>query len=279
MSVSSAPESPTCSARLAGHVVVVTGSTGLGAGTEVARILAAEGAEVVVTGRSEERGRRIVDEISAFGGSSICVPGDLSKEDDCRRIIEEGVAHYGRLTALVHSAVATVGPLHLAASPGGGDGPIADVTDEAWEQQLAINLTSFLWLCRHGIPHLKAAGGGSIVPIGSRVGERGTPNTAAYTATKGALHALARSIAVDYATMGIRCNTVAVGYIVDKEREGVLSPETRAWVEGMHLTRPPTVTDVARAVAYLISDDAASITGHTLMLDGGSSISRARVVG
>jgi NAD(P)-dependent dehydrogenase (short-subunit alcohol dehydrogenase family) len=264
---------------LSGEVAVVTGSTGLGSGTEIARELAAEGAEVVVTGRNEERGRRICREITESGGTAVCVPADLSNQSECRSLIGATVERFGRLTVLVHSAVATIGPLHLAASPGGGDGPIAEVTDEAWERQLAINLTSFLWLCRHGIPVMREAGGGAIVAIGSRVGERGTPNTAAYTASKGALHALARSVAVDYAADGIRCNTVAVGYIVDKEREGMPDPEVREWIEGMHLTRPPTVSDVARAVAYLASQDAGAITGHTLMVDGGNSIGRAKVVG
>jgi NAD(P)-dependent dehydrogenase (short-subunit alcohol dehydrogenase family) len=276
--VSPASPAPT-PRRLEGQVAIVTGSTGLGTGTEIARVLAAEGAGVVVTGRSAEHGARITDEISSAGGSAICVPADLGVEKECAELVAATVEHFGGLSVLVHSAVATLGTQHLAATEGAGEGPIGDVTDSTWDRQILVQLTSFMWLCRHAIPHLRRGGGGSIVIVGSRVAERGTPDRAGYTATKGALHALARSIAVDYAQDHIRCNTVAVGYIVDKERETPPPPEVQAWIDGMHLTRPPTVTDVARSVAFLASDDAGAITGHTLMLDGGNSAARAQVVG
>jgi 3-oxoacyl-[acyl-carrier protein] reductase len=159
------------------------------------------------------------------------------------------------------------------------DGPITKVSDEAWHETLAVGVTSLLWLYRHAIPQMVAAGHGSIVQIGSKVAERGTPDRAAYTAAKGAVHALGRQVAIDYAGQGIRVNTIAPGYILGKARDGLPAPETLAWIEGMHLTRPVTTEDVAHAAAYLAGSGSGAITGQTIMVDGGGSIGRAVVLG
>jgi NAD(P)-dependent dehydrogenase (short-subunit alcohol dehydrogenase family) len=256
---------------LEGEIAIVTGSSGMGSGTEIARVFAAEGARVTVTGRDVDNGARVVTEIAAEGGQAVFVAADLANESDCAALVDQTVDQWGGLTVLVHSAVATEGGRHVSEL---GDAPIATVSDEIWNRNLQINLTSFLWLCRSALPVMQRAGRGAVVNIGSRAAERGTPDRASYTASKGAVHALIRSIAVDYAPDGIRANTVAPGFIEGKSRE-TYTDDVREWAARMHLTRTPTTTDVAYAAAFLASPVSGAITGHTMLVDGGSSMARA----
>ena len=257
-------------ALLSGEIAIVTGSSGLGTGSEIARVFGDEGACVVVTGRNGVRGEQVAASIIDAGGQAMFVRADLSSPAECAALVERTVDAWGTVSVLVHSAVAMKGDVHASTH----DAPVGAVSDEVWVRNMQINLTSFLWLCRKILPVMEAAGRGSIVNIGSRAAERGTPERSAYTASKGAVHALVRSIAVDYARLGIRANTVAAGFIDGKDRQPI-SAETRSWAERMHLTRVPTTTDVAYAAAYLASPLSGSITGHTLPVDGGSSIARA----
>src|SRR5205823_4878072 len=126
---------------------------------------------------------------------------------------------FGGLTVLVNTAVP---------SGDGRDGPVTLVTTEAWEATLRVNLTAAVWLCRAAIPAMVRAGHGSIVNVSSRAAERGTPGLAAYAASKGGLNALTRSIAVDYARDGVRCNTLSPGYILHERRDADLDDERRA---------------------------------------------------
>jgi NAD(P)-dependent dehydrogenase (short-subunit alcohol dehydrogenase family) len=264
---------------LGGDVAIVTGATGQGSGTEIARAFADQGARVVVTGRNAEAGEKLVAELTASGAEAGFLRADLTDRSDCEALVDRTVELYGSVTVLVNSAVATFGGQHVSAIEGAGDGRVADVDDDAWNLILLVNLTAVMWLCRRAIPVMQRAGRGSVVNVGSRAAERGTPDLAAYTASKGALHALTRSIAVDYAKDGIRANTIAPGYIDGKARDGELSNDERTWAESMHLTRLPTTADVAHAAVWLASPLSAAITGHTLLVDGGASISRAAALG
>jgi NAD(P)-dependent dehydrogenase (short-subunit alcohol dehydrogenase family) len=123
------------------------------------------------------------------------------------------------------------------------------------------------------------AGHGSIVNISSRQAERASPGFAAYVASKGGLNALTRAIAVDYAKHGVRCNTISPGYVLNERRDGDMTPERRARMEGMHLTRLGVASDVAAAAVYFASRESEFVTGVNLPLDGGSSIARGLVLG
>src|SRR4051794_38244871 len=191
-------------------------------------MFAAEGAAVVVTGRHVDRGRAVVEAIEGSGGRAVFVAADLSSEDACAGLANATVDALGGLTVLVNNA---------AAVDGATDGPAGDIATPSWEHILRVNLTASMWLCRAAIPHMARAGHGSIVNVSSRAGERGTPGHAAYTASKGGLNALTRSIAVDYAAAGIRCNTVSPGYVLNERRDADLTDERRATLAGMHLTR------------------------------------------
>jgi NAD(P)-dependent dehydrogenase (short-subunit alcohol dehydrogenase family) len=246
--------------RLAGEVALVTGSTA-GLGRAIARRLAAEGAVVVVTGRDGTRGRAVAAEV---GGTFLAA--DLRDEQACTDLVDAAAAE--GLTVLVNNAVADVTTTS-----------VEDLTTEAWEAAFRVNVTAPMWLCRAALPHFRRAGHGSIVNVSSRAAERASPGLAAYVASKGALNALTRALAVEGAADGIRANTVAPGYVLNDRRDAELDDARRARLEAMHLTRLATGEDVAAAVAFLASRDAETVTGILLPVDGGSTGARATSFG
>jgi len=247
--------------RMQDEIAIVTGSNS-GLGRAIARRFAAEGARVVVTGRNTERGEAMVKSLAGLPGESVFLPADLSDENACQGLVASCVEHFGGLSVLVNNAVSgAVSPRQTA---------VETLATETWEQVFRVTLTAAMWMCRAAIPHMRTAGGGSIINVSSRAAERATPGLPAYVAAKGGMNALTRSIATDYAADGIRCNTLAPGYVINEVRE-VLSEERRAHFERMHLTRIPIADDIAAAAAFLASRDAEVITGVLLPVDGGSS--------
>src|SRR5439155_21146800 len=184
-----------------------------GIGAEIARLFGAEGAKVVVAGRNVGRG----EAVAAAAGDAVFVAADLEDPGAPAQLVAAAVERFGHLTVLVNNAVTTQVR----------DGPVTEVTREDWDRILAVNLTAPARLCRHAIPTMTAAGHGSIVNVSSRAGQRGSPGYAAYAASKGGLDALTRSIAVDHAQEGIRCNTVSPGYILNERRDAELDDEGR----------------------------------------------------
>ena len=251
------------SARLNGEAALVTGSTS-GIGRAIAVAFAREGAAVVVTGRNEERGNAIASEI---GGTFIAA--DLREERECARLVDAAAASLGQLTVLVNNA----------AGGDATDGPVAELTTEAWDAVLRVDLTAPMWCARAAIPHMRAAGHGAILNISSRQAERASRRLAAYIAAKAGLNGLTRAIAVDEAAHKIRCNTISPGYVLNERRDANISAERRERYEGMHLTRLGQVDDVANAAVYLASREAEFVTGINLELDGGSSIARGLTLG
>ncbi len=175
----------------------------------------------------------------------------------------------GGLTVLVNNA----------AGGGAPDGPVGDLTTEAWEAILRVDLTAPMWCARAAIPHMRRAGHGAIVNVSSRQAERASKGLAAYVAAKSGLNGLTRAIAVDYAADGIRCNTISPGYVLNDRRDAGITDERRARYEGMHLTRLGVASDVAHAAVYLASRESEFVTGINLQLDGGSSIARGLTLG
>ena len=255
-------------ARMAGKVALVTGST-RGIGRAIAMRFAAEGAKVVVTGRTEETGREVEAEIRAAGGDATYVRTDLANEDEVVAAVSAAVTTYGRLTTLVNNAA----PTELM-GPGRMDRRVTELENDAWDSIMLVALKAVVWACKHAIPEMAKAGadaGSSIVNISSAASMLGTPGLDTYTAAKGALNTLTRSMAVEYAGDGIRSNCIVSGMVLTSEgahtlmEDPVIGGATRA----MHLTRLGLPEDIANAALFLASDEAAFVTGAVIPVDGG----------
>ena len=216
----------------------------------------------------------MVEQIRGAGGDAELFLADISDEAECARLVEAVVAWAGGLTVLVNNAVG--GSL---AGVETHDSKVGDMDTAHWEAALRMNATAPMWLCRAAIPLMLAAGGGSIINISSRQAERPSGGLSAYAASKGAMNALTRAIAVEYGADGIRCNTISPGYVLNDRRDAGITPERLARFEGMHVTRLGEARDVAYAAVYLASEESGFLTGINLQLDGGSSIARALTIG
>lgn len=256
--------------RLAGETAIITGATS-GLGKALAMRFAQEGAQVLVAGRNRQRGQavcRAIAERVGRGGQSdqaVFAEADLLSDSCGDELVAQALEHFGRLSVLVNNAVDL-----------SGDGPVTETTPQTWQHILRVNVIAAGLLCRAAIPEMAQAGGGAIVNISSRTAERASPRLAAYTASKGALGALTRSVALDYAHLGIRCNTVQLGYVLHEGRDADNPPERRAEIEDMGLTRPAVADDVCHACVYLASREAEVVSGITLNVDSGSTAARAR---
>ncbi len=255
--------------RLAGKVALVTGST-RGVGRAIATRFAAEGARVVVTGRSDDDGHAVVAAITGNGGTAVFVRTDVGVEKDVRGAIGAATSEFGRLDVLVNNAGATD---LLRIGPNRRDAAVADIENEAWEGILRGSLTSALWACKYAIPAMTASGGGSIVSISTAAARAAAPGMVGHSASKAALEALTRSIALDGAPHHIRANSLVLGFITDSGgHEGMLdNPSALDGLRAAHLTRLGRTDDVANAALFLASDEAEFVTGISMPVDGGIS--------
>ena len=252
---------------LAGKVAVVTGMTAT-MGATIGRRLAAEGAAVVGMGRSAAAGEEIAAGIVADGGRAAFVTGDLTSAADIEAAVEEAVARFGGLDIVVNNAAA----VDLVRD--GQEAPLAEVAPETFERQLRVGLHGPFLLARAAIPHMMRRSGGAFVSLSSIGAHRAHPGMTGYAPTKAALEALDRQIAMDYGAHGIRANTVVVGRIrvshnVGVHDDPVLGAALRDETQMLPTTGRPE--DIAAAVAFLASAEAAFITGVTLHVDGGSA--------
>jgi NAD(P)-dependent dehydrogenase (short-subunit alcohol dehydrogenase family) len=254
-------------AQLAGKVAVVTGGAS-GIGEACSETLAREGAAVLVTDIDDALGQAVVERIAAEGGKAAYLHHDVRDEAAWPGVIAEAEKRFGRLDIMV--ANAGIGIM----------APIETMTLADWQKQQAINLDGVFLSVKHAIPALRKAGGGSIVLMSSVAGLRGAPGLAAYSATKGGVRLLAKSVALEHAADKIRCNSVHPGIIATpiwgkiptgaqgNRRNAPIDPTERAAV-AVPLTRVGEAQDIANGVLFLCTDAASYVTGQELVIDGG----------
>jgi NAD(P)-dependent dehydrogenase (short-subunit alcohol dehydrogenase family) len=247
--------------RLEGKVAFISGST-RGIGRTMAEMFAAEGAKVVVSGRSVDKGEKVAQRIRDAGGDATFVALDVSDETSVRAAIEAGVERYGKLTTLINNAAAT----DLVNR---GMKPMHEVTTEEWDAIMRTTLTgNVFWASKYAIPHLIEAGGGSIVNVSSGGSLFGVPGISVYSAAKGGMNAITRTMAVEYAPNGIRCNVIIVGRVVSHAKD-------RGPATTRELNRAGAPQDIGYVAIWLAADESDWITGTTVTADGGVAINQS----
>ncbi len=250
--------------RLEGKVIVVTGAA-QGIGFACARMLADEGASVVVSDIRPAEGEAAAARIAAEGGNVRFIRADVTSEADCANLMDETTRVFGRMDGLVNNA----GWFPRAT--------LEQTTSDFWDQIQHVNLRGPFYCCKHAARHLRAAGGGSIVNIGSLNGIQGLPNLVAYAAAKGGLLSMTRTLAGALACDRIRVNYLIPGWVLSEgeialhAKNGVTLEDLKKSGETLALGRHQTVDDSAYAALYLLSDEAAQVTGTILNVDAGGS--------
>jgi NAD(P)-dependent dehydrogenase (short-subunit alcohol dehydrogenase family) len=242
-------------------VALITGA-GSGIGREAATLFATEGAAVVCVDRDESAARASAASITASGGRALVVVADVSRSTDCAAMVDAAEREFGRLDVLFNNAGIM---LHA-------DGGAVDTDETVWDVTMDVNAKGVFLGCKFGIPALRRAGGGSIINTASFVARLGaaTPQLA-YTASKGAVLALSRELAVIHARENIRVNALCPGPLRTELLMSVLDTEAKRQRRLVHVPmgRFGEAREIARAALFLASDDSSFITGSDFLVDGG----------
>ena len=244
--------------RVAGKVALISGGA-RGIGGAAARLLAREGAAVVIGDLLEEEGRETASQIIDSGGQALFVRMDVTSEEDWRRAIDAAVGAYGKLEVLVNNAGIS------------GRFIVEETSEDLWDRVMAVNAKGVFLGAKLAIPIMRRAGGGSIINISSIYGLVGSNSGASYHASKGAVRIFTKSAAIQYAKDGIRVNSVHPGFVDSPMTESYHEqPEIReARVGATPLGRMGLPEDIASGILYLASDESSFVTGSELVIDGG----------
>jgi NAD(P)-dependent dehydrogenase (short-subunit alcohol dehydrogenase family) len=244
--------------RLEGRIALVTGAAA-GIGCAIAHRFAAEGAYVYLADRAGEAAGAAAAAIQADGRQASAITADISRGQDVAALLRAIETGHGRLDVLVNNAGVNV------------RSDFRHLSDADWERIREVNLDGVVRLARDGLPLLRASGRGSLINLSSIMAHRGLRQLAAYSATKGAVSALTRALAVEYAPFGVRVNALAPGFIETALTERVLKNPAinKVLLDQTPLRRFGTAEDVASVALFFASDDSAFVTGAELAVDGG----------
>jgi NAD(P)-dependent dehydrogenase (short-subunit alcohol dehydrogenase family) len=245
---------------LKGKTAMVTGG-GSGLGQASAYAFGREGARVAIFDNNTEAAKQTADELIAQGREAMFVVGDVSREADVRTGVAEIFSSFGRIDILFNNAGVAVRQ------------SVTEQDETGWDRCMAVNLKGVFLCSKHVIPHMLNRGG-SVINMSSVTGIVGVRNRSAYSASKGAIAALTRNMALDYARFGIRVNCVCPGFTTTPLINALLrDPEKKSRLIGTHpLGRLGTPEDIANAVVFLASDLSSWITGQALAVDGGFGV-------
>lgn len=252
---------------LTGKVAIVTGA-GQGIGEGIAKVFARHGAKVVVATRTAANGQETVDDIIAADGAAMLVQCDVGQHSAVDDVVAQTVTAYGRVDIGVHNAA--VYPLHT----------VDDLSDEVLDQTLSVNMKAAVWLTQACVPHFRAQGWGRLIFTSSVTGPRvAMPGTSHYAMSKGGMNGFIRTAALEYARDNITVNGVEPGYILTAAMselggEDELEAMAQCIPQG-HLGVPE---DIAYTMLYLATNEAAYVTGQTIVVDGGSTLPESQVV-
>jgi NAD(P)-dependent dehydrogenase (short-subunit alcohol dehydrogenase family) len=250
-------------ARFAGKIALVTGG-GAGIGRVTALSFAREGAKVAVADLNGATAHAVAAEIAAAGGEAIGIATDVSQGEQVAAAVQQTVARFGRLDIAFNNAGIEI-----------ENQPLAQATEEMFERLMSVNVKGMWWCMKHEIEQMLTQGGGVIVNTASVAGLVGAPRHPLYAATKHAVVGMTKSAAVEYARKGIRINSVCPGVIRTEmtERAVARRPNHAQNLADLHpIGRLGEAEDIANAVLFLSSDEAAFVLGHQLAVDGGMTV-------
>jgi meso-butanediol dehydrogenase/(S,S)-butanediol dehydrogenase/diacetyl reductase len=251
--------------RFQGKVVLITGA-GVGIGRTAAIRFAVEGARVAVNSLTPANGMETLRLLKESGGQGIYIQGDVSKDADARRLVEETVKAYGRLNILVNNAGIVL------------PGRVDNMSEEDWDRTIAVNLKGVFLVSKYAIREMRKIGGGAIVHNASVAAIKGVKDRGAYSASKGGVWALTKAMAADYLAENIRVNCVCPGttYTPSLERRIQAFPDPekarKDFVARQPMGRLGTEDEIAAAILFAASDEAAFMNGATIAIDGGMTI-------
>ena len=243
------------------QVVLVTGGlTGIGRATALA--FAKDGAQVVVSGRRDEEGQKLVGEIRRAGAEAEFIHADVRREEDVRNLIDKTVERFGRLDVAVN-----------AAGTEGVPGPITEQTADSYATTFDTNVLGTLLSMKHELRVMLPQKGGSIVNISSTFGHTGAPGASVYSASKHAVEGLTKSAALEAAGTGVRVNVIAPGPIETAMLNRFAKTDERkaGLVSTVPLQRAGKPEEIAQAIVFVSSDKASFVTGASYLVDGGKS--------
>lgn len=249
--------------RLDGKVALITGA-GAGIGRAAAKLFASQGACIVIAELNEEQGESVLREVREQGGDAVFCRTDVGEPPDVERAIAAAIDNFGKLDVLYNNAGGSTAK----------DGPITRTTDDEFWQAIRLNLYGTWLCCRLALPRIIEAGGGSIINTATIGSEMGLAGRDAYTAAKGGVTSLTRSLAVEYAPQKVRVNALAPSRTRTERLVKLFEAgHTSSALDNRHLLGWAEPIDVAQAALHLASDESRVTTGQVLRIDSGISIS------